>query len=59
MTFLPKAARQQVRLVSTHTGSVVERAIRKLRESGHLQRISPSKGGYWQVIDSNEQETLM
>ena len=31
--------------------STVERAIRKLRESGHLQRIGPDKGGHWQVIE--------
>jgi superfamily II DNA or RNA helicase len=31
--------------------SAVERAIRKLRESGRLKRIGPDKGGYWEVID--------
>lgn len=30
--------------------SVIERAVRKLRESGRLQRIGPDKGGYWKVL---------
>lgn len=30
--------------------SAVERAIRKLREQGRLQRIGPDKGGQWLVI---------
>lgn len=31
--------------------SAVKRAVRKLRESGRLQRIGPDKGGHWQVIE--------
>jgi hypothetical protein len=31
--------------------SIVKRAVRKLRESGRLQRIGPAKGGHWQVIE--------
>ena len=31
--------------------STIERAIRKLRESGRLQRIGPDKGSHWQVIE--------
>ena len=31
--------------------STIERAIRKLRESGRLQRIGPDKGGHWRVIE--------
>lgn len=31
--------------------SAVERAIRKLRESGQLKRIGPDKGGHWKVVD--------
>jgi len=31
--------------------STIERAIRKLRESGRLARIGPDKGGHWQVIE--------
>jgi len=30
--------------------SAIHRAIRKLRESGRLQRIGPDKGGHWKVI---------
>jgi ATP-dependent DNA helicase RecG len=31
--------------------STIERAVRKLRESGRLARIGPDKGGHWQVIE--------
>ena len=31
--------------------STIERAIKKLRESGRLQRIGPDKGGHWRVIE--------
>ena len=33
------------------SGSAVERAIRKLRAPGKLQRIGPAKGGRWKVTD--------
>ena len=33
------------------SGSAVERAIRKLRAQGRLQRIGPAKGGHWEVIE--------
>ncbi len=29
----------------------VERAIRKLREGGRLERVGPAKGGLWKVLD--------
>jgi ATP-dependent DNA helicase RecG len=32
------------------SASAINRAIRKLRESGRLQRIGPDKGGRWKVI---------
>ena len=31
--------------------SAVERSVRKLRESKHLKRIGPDKGGHWQVME--------
>jgi predicted HTH transcriptional regulator len=31
--------------------SAINRAIRKLRESGRLQRIGPDKGGSWKVLN--------
>ena len=31
--------------------SAIERAIRKLRAQGKLQRIGPAKGGHWEVIE--------
>ena len=33
------------------SGSAVKRAVRKLRESGRLERVGPDKGGYWKVIE--------
>jgi predicted transcriptional regulator len=30
--------------------SAVERAVRRLRNTGQLKRIGPAKGGYWEVI---------
>lgn len=33
--------------------SAVERAIRKLRESGRLERVGPDKGGHWKVLDQD------
>ena len=33
----------------------VERAIRKLRESGRLKRIGSAKGGHWQVMGKNDE----
>lgn len=33
--------------------SAVERAVRKLRESGRLQRVGPDKGGHWKVLDQD------
>ena len=30
--------------------SAVEKAIRKLREEGKLERIGPAKGGRWNVL---------
>jgi ATP-dependent DNA helicase RecG len=29
--------------------SVIERALRKLREKGDIERVGPDKGGYWVV----------
>ena len=31
--------------------SAVERAVRKLRESGRMERVGPDKGGHWKVLD--------
>ncbi len=33
------------------SGSAIERAIRKLRESGRLKRIGAAKTGHWEVLD--------
>lgn len=34
----------------------IERNIRQLQSEKRLQRIGPAKGGYWQVVDEEEQE---
>ena len=34
--------------------SAVERAIRKLRHEGKLERIGPAKGGSWKVLEGEE-----
>jgi len=33
------------------SGNAIERAIRKLRESGRLRRIGLAKTGYWEVLN--------
>jgi ATP-dependent DNA helicase RecG len=33
------------------SSSAIERAIRKLRESGRLKRIGSAKTGHWQILD--------
>jgi predicted HTH transcriptional regulator len=42
---IPELAAQLVR-----SERAVERAIRTLRDAGHLARIGPAKGGRWQVL---------
>ena len=37
--------------------SAVERAIRKLREGGRLERVGPAKGGLWKVLDGQGSRT--
>jgi predicted HTH transcriptional regulator len=34
--------------------TTIENNISKLNESGHLKRIGPDKGGYWEVTDQSE-----
>ena len=31
----------------------IERNIKALQEKGHLRRIGPAKGGYWEVRDDD------
>jgi len=31
--------------------SAIKRAVRKLRDSGRLQRVGPAKGGTWKVLE--------
>jgi ATP-dependent DNA helicase RecG len=32
--------------------SAIERAIRKLRQGGLLNRVGPAKGGYWEIVET-------
>ena len=33
----------------------IEKNIKKLQDSGQIQRVGPNKGGYWQVqVESHE-----
>jgi predicted HTH transcriptional regulator len=34
----------------------IHRAIRTRRESGHLVRVGPDKGGHWQVLPDNGEQ---
>jgi len=47
----PELSHAEVAAKLGKSESAIERAIRKLRESGRLARIGPDKGGHWQVID--------
>lgn len=29
----------------------VEKQLSKLKERGHLRRIGPAKGGYWEIVE--------
>ena len=50
----PKLSIPELALALSKSESAVERAARKLRQSGHLRRIGPDKGGHWEKIDKNE-----
>ena len=47
----PRASISELAQQLDKSSSAVERAIRKLRAQGKLQRIGPAKGGHWQVIE--------
>jgi len=47
----PRLAFSDIALLVGKSESAVKRAVRKLRESGRLQRIGPDKGGSWRVIE--------
>ena len=49
---LPGASVSELATYLDKSNSAIERAIRKLRESGHLIRVGPAKGGYWKVLSS-------
>lgn len=48
---LPALAFAEMAPLLGKSESIDKRAVRKLRESGHLQRIGPDKGGHWKVIE--------
>jgi predicted HTH transcriptional regulator len=52
----PAMSMAELALHLSKSKSAVERAVRKLSESGHLQHIGPKKGGHWQVLDNPDKE---
>lgn len=46
----PELSFPQMALLLGKSESAVKRAVRKLRESGRLERVGPDKGGHWKVI---------
>jgi ATP-dependent DNA helicase RecG len=52
----PAKSREELALQLNKSESAIYHAIRKLRESGRLQRIGPDKGGHWKVLDGNDKE---
>ena len=48
----PKLSIPELARVLSKSESAVERAARKLRETGHLRRIGPDKGGHWEVVNN-------
>jgi ATP-dependent DNA helicase RecG len=51
----PTLSFRELALLLGKSSSAVERAIRKLREEGRLERIGPDKGGHWHVIEDNKE----
>ncbi|MBI4882150.1 MAG: putative DNA binding domain-containing protein [Planctomycetes bacterium] len=47
----PELTFAQIATLLRKSDSAVKRAVRKLRESGRVQRIGPDKGGHWKVIE--------
>ena len=53
LRLLGEQAELSIPELAMHLGkseSAIERAIRKLRESGQLIRVGPDKGGHWEVL---------
>ena len=48
----PELSFRQIAAQLGKSGSAVERAIRKLRESGRLERVGPDRGGHWKVLEN-------
>jgi ATP-dependent DNA helicase RecG len=49
----PELSFRQIAAQLGKSDSAVERAIRKLRESGQLERVGPDKGGHWRVLENH------
>lgn len=47
----PELSFAEVATILGKSESAIKRTVRKLRESSRLVRISPDKGGHWQVIE--------
>ena len=51
---VPQASIPELAEYLGKSASAMERAIRKLREEGRLQRIGPAKGGYWKMLENHQ-----
>lgn len=47
----PSASIPELAALLEKSDSVIERAIRQLREQDRLRRVGPAKGGYWEVVE--------
>jgi predicted HTH transcriptional regulator len=45
----PRATLSELAALQGKSESAIERAVRKLREQGRLQRVGANKGGVWEV----------
>jgi len=50
----PTLSIPSIAVLISKSESAVERAIRKLREDGRLERVGPAKGGSWKVLGEEE-----
>ena len=51
LTTTPTLTIPEIAIRLEKSGSAIERAIRKLRESGTLKRIGSAKTGHWEVLN--------
>ena len=51
----PSASQREIaEILGDITASGVKYHLNKLKSSGHIRRVGPDKGGFWQIIDDDE-----